>query len=65
MKSIIQLIIFNTGKHPKKHPIPHEAIPPTIVEVPQPRNPNMFNIPDIRKKVFAVCNSDGMFFCLS
>jgi hypothetical protein len=44
------------------HPRPQENAPPMTVEVPQPRNPSMLIIPETRKKVFAVCNSDGMLY---
>ncbi len=43
-----------------RQPAPHVAIPPITVDVPHPRNHSMFNIPDTRKKVLAVCNSDGI-----
>lgn len=60
MKSIMQLIILTTGMIPMRHPTPHVAIPPRIVEPPQPRNPSTLMIPDIKKNVFAVCSSVGI-----
>jgi len=60
----MQLTILITGRNPIRHPAPQVAIPPITVVVPHPRKPSMFNIPETRKKVFAVCNSVGIVFRL-
>ena len=53
MKSITELTMFITGRNPRKQqPKPQDIIPPATVEVPHPRNPRIFIIADIRKKVF-------------
>ncbi len=62
----MQLTIFITGKNPvRQQPIPQEKIPPIIVELPHPKNPIIFSIPETRKKVLAVCNSVGIIFIFS
>lgn len=65
MKSIMQLTTFITGRKPTRHPTPQVAMPPIIVDVPQPKKPSMFNIPETRKKVLAVCNSDGIIIMIN
>jgi hypothetical protein len=60
IKSMIQQTRLIMGTTPIRHPIPHVKSPP-IIEVPDhPRSMSILTIPEMRKNVFDICNSDGI-----